>query len=88
MNKVYMITANRVGNRVSRHGSFVYNGGSKVTNPEGFNVARGDDFYEGVVITELNMSILQEWRKTVIPRDYPYRRRPETYSAITEPWEI
>ncbi len=88
MNKVYMITANRVGPRVSKHGSFVYNGGSKITNPEGFNVARGDDFYEGLVTTELQMSILQEWRKTVIPRDYPYRRRPETYGAITEPWEI
>lgn len=88
MNKVYMVTANRVGNRISRHGRYVYNGGSKVTNPEGFNVARGDDFYESVVITELNMTILQEWRKTVIPRDYPYRRRPETYSAITEPWEV
>ena len=88
MNKVYMVTANRVGLRTSRHGTFLYNGGSKVTNPEGFNVARADDFYESVTVTDLQMSILREWRQTVIPRDYPYRRRPETYAAISEPWNV
>jgi predicted amidohydrolase len=86
MNKIYMVTANRVGMRASRHGHFLYNGGSKVTNPEGFTVARADDFYESLAVTDLQMSILREWRRTVIPRDYPYRRRPETYGAITEPW--
>lgn len=88
MNKVYMITANRVGLRKSKHGTFLYNGGSKITNPEGFNIARGNDYYEGLVVSDINMKLLRDWRSTVIPRDYPYRRRPETYSAITEPWNV
>jgi len=87
INKVYLIAANRVGTRKSRHGSFLYNGGSKIANPEGFVVARGNDYYEGVVISDINMKILRDWRSTIIPRDYPCRRRPETYSAIVEPWK-
>ncbi len=88
MNKVYMVTANRVGLRQSRHGTFLYNGGSKINNPEGSTIARGNDFYEGVVMADLDMKILREWRTTIIPRDYPYRRRPETYTALTEPWHV
>jgi hypothetical protein len=51
-------------------------------------IARGNDFYEGLVMADLDMKILREWRSTIIPRDYPYRRRPETYTAITEPWHV
>ena len=51
-------------------------------------MARAADFYESLAVTDLQMSILREWRQTVIPRDYPYRRRPETYAAISEPWNV
>lgn len=86
MNKVYFVTANRVGLRSSRHGVFLYNGGSRVTNPEGFDIARAEDFREGVVVAACDLDLLREWRKTIIPRDYPYRRRPETYTDIVQPW--
>jgi len=88
MNKVWFVTANRVGLRKSRHGSFLYNGGSKICNPEGFVVARANDYYEGLAVSECDMELLREWRTTVIPRDYPLRRRPETYGALVEPWRV
>lgn len=86
MNKVYFVAANRVGVRSSRQGTFLYNGGSRVTNPEGFDVARAEDFREGVAVAACDLDFLREWRKTIIPRDYPYRRRPETYGDILLPW--
>lgn len=88
MNKVWFVTANRVGLRKSRHGTFLYNGGSKISNPEGFTVARANDFYEGLAVAECDMDLLRNWRTIIIPRDYPLRRRPETYGALVEPWRV
>lgn len=86
INKSYVLAANRVGTRKSVHGTYTYNGGSKICNPEGWTIARANDFYEGLAVAELDMKILRDWRNIVIPRDYPLRRRPETYRALTEPW--
>jgi beta-ureidopropionase len=88
MNKVWFVTSNRVGLRKSRHGDFLYNGGSKINNPEGFIVSRANDFHEGLAVADCDMDMLREWRKTIIPRDYPLRRRPETYGALVEPWKV
>ncbi len=88
MNKLYFAAANRVGTRTCPHGTFVYNGGSKICNPEGFVCGRGDDFFEGYAIAEVHMDLVKMWRGTIIPRDYPFRRRPEVYGAITEPWTV
>lgn len=88
MNKVFIVAANRVGLRQSPHGTFLYNGGSSITNPEGFTVARANDFYEGLAVCDLDMELVRLWRTTIIPRDYPLRRRPETYGAIVEPWKV
>ena len=85
MNKVWFVTANRVGLRKSPNGTYLYNGGSKINNPEGFIVSRANDFHEGLSIAECDMEMLQEWRNVIIPRDYPLRRRPETYGALVEP---
>lgn len=88
MNKQFVLASNRVGTRKSAHGTFLYNGGSKICNPEGFVVARAGDFYEGFAINEIDIKVLRDWRNVIIPRDYPLRRRPETYGAITEPWSV
>jgi len=87
MNKLYFVVANRVGIRSCPHGTFVYNGGSKICNPEGFVCGRGDDFFEGYAIAEVHKELINAWRGTIIPRDYPYRRRPEVYGAIVQPLE-
>jgi predicted amidohydrolase len=82
LNKIYTLTANRCGTRVTKSGTFHYNGGSKVCTPEGFTIARAIDYAEGIVVGEFNPEIMREWREKIIPRDYPLRRRPETYGEI------
>jgi predicted amidohydrolase len=84
LNKYYVVSSNRVGRRKSRLGEFLYNGGSRIVNPEGFFIGGGQDFQECVVIGDVDLDYVTEWRKKIIPRDYPYRRRPETYRELTE----
>jgi predicted amidohydrolase len=89
MNKLYFVSANRVGTRKSAfYGNFLYNGGSKICNPEGFDVGRADDYNEGFAIATINVDLIREWRNTIIPRDYPFRRRPQTYGALIKPWSV
>lgn len=87
MNKLYFGAANRVGTRSCPHGTFVYNGGSKICNPEGFVCGRSDEFFEGYAIAEVHQELIDAWRTAIIPRDYPYRRRPEVYGEIMKPWK-
>jgi len=84
MNKFYLVVSNRVGVRTSPHGTFVYHGGSRVVSPEGITVGRADDYREGWITSPVDLDFLHQWRDEVIPRDYPYRRRPEAYSRLTE----
>lgn len=79
---MFVAGANRVGTRVSRHGTFHYNGGSQVVDPEGFALARATDYCEGVAMADLDFELLRTWRDTIMPRDYPFKRRPGTYGVI------
>jgi len=82
MDKLYIVVANRVGPRTTPFGSFLYNGGSRVVSPEGFTIARAHDFREGTAAADLDLELLHQWRAEIIPRDYPYRRRPEIYGDL------
>jgi len=82
LNKIYTVTSNRIGTRVSKVGTFTYNGGAKICSPEGFTIARAIDYSEGYAIGEFDPELMAEWRNVIIPRDYPLRRRPDTYSEL------
>jgi predicted amidohydrolase len=82
--KCHILCANRVGLRRKPGGDLVYSGGTQVTDPEGNVLAAVGDFYEGLAVAEIDTEVTRTWRKEVIPRDYPVRRRPETYGRITE----
>jgi N-carbamoylputrescine amidase len=82
MSKCHILCANRVGLRRHPKGDLVYSGGAEVADPEGNIVAAAADFYEGFAASEIDLDFTRKWRKEVIPRDYPARRRPETYQLI------
>lgn len=82
--KCHIVCANRVGLRKHPRGDLVYSGGAGITDPEGNVVAAASDFYEGLAVAEVDLDFTRRWRKEVIPRDYPVRRRPETYGWITK----
>jgi len=81
--KCYIVCANRVGLRRHEKGDLVYSGGAGITDPEGNAIAAASDFYEGLAVAEIDLDFTRRWRREVIPRDYPVRRRPETYGLIT-----
>jgi N-carbamoylputrescine amidase len=85
INAYFMVVANRVGTRLSQYGTFHYNGGSRVVDPEGCAIARITDYFEGVVAADVDFGLLRLWRDEIIPRDYPYKRRPETYGDLIRP---
>lgn len=58
-NQCYVIGVNRVGDDLVCH----YNGGTKVIDAYGREVARVDDEKEGIVTIELNMGKLSSFRK-------------------------
>jgi predicted amidohydrolase len=80
--KCHILCSNRVGLRKNPLGDLVYSGGAQITDPEGNVLAAVSDFYEGLVVTEVDLEFTRMWRKEVIPRDYPVRRRSETYQLI------
>jgi predicted amidohydrolase len=80
--KCHVLCANRVGLRKNPRGDLVYSGGTQITDPEGNVLAAASDFYEGLAVAEIDLEFTRTWRKEVIPRDYPVRRRPDTYSLI------
>ncbi len=82
--KCHILCANRVGLRRHPKGDLVYSGGAEITDPEGNILAAASDFYEGFAFAEIDLDFTRKWRKEVIPRDYPVRRRPETYGLITK----
>lgn len=82
--KCHILCANRVGLRKKPGGDLVYSGGTQITDPEGNVLAAVSDFHEGIGVTEIDTEFTRNWRKEVIPRDYPVRRRPETYGRIAE----
>jgi N-carbamoylputrescine amidase len=84
MSKCHILCANRVGLRRNPKGDLVYSGGTQITDPEGNSLVAVSDFYEGLAVAEIDLGFTQRWRKEVIPRDYPVRRRPETYTLVTK----
>jgi N-carbamoylputrescine amidase len=82
MNAVCLVASNRVGTRSSAHGTFIYNGGSRIVDAEGCAVSQATDYFEGMAVADVNFDLIKLWRETIIPRDYPYVVRPETYGAI------
>jgi predicted amidohydrolase len=84
MNAFFVVAANRVGTRTCAHGTFIYHGGSRVVDPEGCAIAQATDYYEGMALADLDIGLLRLWRETIVPRDYPYARRPETYGMLTD----
>jgi len=84
--KCHIICANRVGPRSkeSQFSHLSYNGGSRITDPEGNVLATASDFYEGMAVATIDLEFTKKWRNEIIPRDYPVRRRPETYQLIAQ----
>jgi predicted amidohydrolase len=83
MSKCHILSSNRVGLRRHPRGDLVYSGGAEITDPEGNVIAAVSDFYEGLAVAEIDLEFTRRWRKEVIPRDYPVRRRPGTYTMVT-----
>ncbi len=82
--KCHILCANRVGLRKKSGGDLVYSGGAQIIDPEGNILAAVSDFYEGLAVAEIDTDFTRNWRREVIPRDYPVRRRPETYRRIVQ----
>lgn len=82
--KCHILCSNRVGMRRHARGDLIYSGGACIVDPEGNIVAATSDFYEGLAVAEIDLDFTRRWRREVIPRDYPVRRRPETYGLITK----
>jgi len=82
----HILVANRVGPRSkeSQFSHLSYDGGSRIIDPEGNVIAKAPDFYEGMAVATINLEFTKKWRNEIIPRDYPLRRRPETYGVIIQ----
>jgi omega-amidase len=85
ISKCHVICANRVGiRRNSPVGDMYYSGESRITDPEGNIIGSTSDFYEGAAISNIDIDYTRNYRKNVIRKEYPVRRRPETYHLIVD----
>ncbi|MBW2607890.1 MAG: carbon-nitrogen hydrolase family protein [Deltaproteobacteria bacterium] len=84
--RCHVIAANRVGRRSkeSHLSHLSYHGSSRVTDPEGNVLAKASNFFEGMAFTQIDTDFTKLWRSEIIPRDYPMRRRIETYEFVAQ----
>jgi predicted amidohydrolase len=82
VNRCYVVASNRVGRSETAFGEYLYNGGSRIIDPEGTVISMAPDFHEGMAIATVDPELVRIWREDIIPRDYPKRRRPETYAEL------
>jgi len=84
--RCHVVCANRVGRRSpeSQLPHLSYHGSSRVTDPEGNVIARARHFFEGMAVATIDTDFTKLWRSDIIPREYPMRRRPDTYEFIAK----
>jgi predicted amidohydrolase len=84
--KCHIICANRVGQRSkgSQLSHLSYSGGSRIADPEGNIVAKARNFFEGMAVATIDTDFTNMWRGEIIPREYPLRRRADTYQFIAQ----
>ena len=77
-NRVFAVTANRIGKEVRPHGELAFTGGSQITAPNGEVLAAAAVDREGVAVVEIDVQVARN--KKINPlNDLLADRRPECY---------
>jgi len=80
MNRVYIVTANRIGTE----GDLTFTGRSTIASPQCQVMATAPDDDEDVQVVEIDLSLARE--KAVTARNDVFAdRRPEEYRILTDP---
>jgi predicted amidohydrolase len=84
--RCYIVCANRVGRRSkgSQFNHLTYHGSSRIADPEGNVIAKARNFFDGMAVATIDTDFIKLWRSDIIPREYPLRRRPDTYQFIAQ----
>lgn len=79
-NRVYVITANRVGTE----GDLTFTGASTIASPRGEVLAQAPAQGEAVVVVDVDIALARN--KSITPRNHVLNdRRPEVYGALCQP---